>query len=133
MHVQQYGVTSFDSEPIGDFEGNDGTVSASVAAPMDGGNPGRFGAHFLIVLAQDKSARRRLTISLWPRRECASTLPAPTQQPYPPQHKGRGAYGGKQKKTQAPETMHCPEDKKLFLTETVLERKYSLLMEVTSS
>merc|ERR1712216_789601 len=34
-HVQQYGVTSFDSEPIGDFEGNDGTVSASVAAPMD--------------------------------------------------------------------------------------------------
>merc|ERR1711881_378403 len=26
-HVQQYGVTSFDSEPIGDFEGSDGQLS----------------------------------------------------------------------------------------------------------
>jgi legumain len=28
-HVQQYGVTSFDSEPIGDFQGNDGVLTAT--------------------------------------------------------------------------------------------------------
>merc|ERR1712125_86271 len=37
-HVQQYGVTSFDSEPIGDFEGNDGTLSAQAATRAEVGN-----------------------------------------------------------------------------------------------
>jgi len=37
-HVQEYGVTSFDSEPIGDFEGNAGSVSVGAAAAMEGGN-----------------------------------------------------------------------------------------------
>jgi len=36
-HVQKYGVTSFDSEPVGDFEGTDGQVLRGVAATeMDG-------------------------------------------------------------------------------------------------
>jgi len=37
-HVQEYGVTSFDSEPIGDFEGNDGTLSAQAATRAEVGN-----------------------------------------------------------------------------------------------
>merc|ERR1712232_1223772 len=36
-HVQQYGVTSFDSEPIGDFQGTKGQTSLTVAtSPMEG-------------------------------------------------------------------------------------------------
>merc|ERR1711948_157583 len=31
-HVQQYGVKTFDSEPIGDFQGNDGSMSEVAAA-----------------------------------------------------------------------------------------------------
>jgi legumain len=37
-HVQEYGVTSFDSEPIGDFEGNMGTVSVRASSAMEEGN-----------------------------------------------------------------------------------------------
>jgi len=37
-HVQEYGVTSFDFEPIGDFEGNDGTLSAQAATRAEVGN-----------------------------------------------------------------------------------------------
>jgi len=34
-HVQKYGVTSFDSEPIGDFEGTDGQLAAVAAATTE--------------------------------------------------------------------------------------------------
>merc|ERR1711977_608215 len=34
-HVQEYGVTSFDSEPIGNFQGNAGQLSVVEAAPVD--------------------------------------------------------------------------------------------------
>ena len=34
-HVQKYGVTSFDSEPIGDFEGTDGQLAAVATATTE--------------------------------------------------------------------------------------------------
>jgi legumain len=34
-HVMQYGVTSFDSEPIGDFQGNKGQLTATAKIPID--------------------------------------------------------------------------------------------------
>jgi len=37
-HVQQYGVTSFDSEAVGDFQGTDGQMSLNVATPTMEGN-----------------------------------------------------------------------------------------------
>merc|ERR1712194_765680 len=37
-HVQQYGVKTFDSEPIGDFQGNDGVVSTLAASAPANGN-----------------------------------------------------------------------------------------------
>lgn len=37
-HVQQYGVTSFDSEPIGDFQGDEGQVSLNAAPTIMEGN-----------------------------------------------------------------------------------------------
>jgi legumain len=37
-HVQQYGVTAFDSEPIGDFQGSDGSNSVHNATPTMNGN-----------------------------------------------------------------------------------------------
>jgi len=37
-HVQEYGVTSFDSEPIGDFEGTDGKLSTVSTASIEVGN-----------------------------------------------------------------------------------------------
>jgi len=34
-HVMQYGVSSFDSEPIGDFQGNKGQLTATAKIPID--------------------------------------------------------------------------------------------------
>merc|ERR1712039_1131421 len=37
-HVQEYGVTSFDSEPIGDFQGSDGQFRAEASTASGSGH-----------------------------------------------------------------------------------------------
>lgn len=44
-HVQEYGVTSFDSEPIGNFEGSNGVFEVGSAPPTMDGNNGEDGVN----------------------------------------------------------------------------------------
>jgi legumain len=64
-HVQEYGVTSFDSEPIGNFEGGAGRVSVVDAAPVDNGGEGVDSrqvevhqAYYKVLRAESAAARK---------------------------------------------------------------------------
>merc|ERR1712125_135823 len=62
-HVQEYGVTSFDSEPISAFQGNAGQLSVVEAAPVDqaGVNSRQVEVHqafYQVLRAETATARK---------------------------------------------------------------------------
>jgi len=64
-HVMEYGVTSFDSEPIGNFEGSGGQLSVAEAAPVVDGRHGVNSrqvevhqAYFKVLRAESAATRK---------------------------------------------------------------------------
>jgi len=69
-HVQEYGVTSFDSEPIGNFEGTDGKSSFTSAKSAENGNGVNsrevevHQAYYKVMRAETASARKEAEAEL---------------------------------------------------------------------